>query len=157
MPCFLAAFWSSMAPFMTPWSVRPRAGCPNSAALAASASILHAPSRSEYSEWTWRCAQPGVLTGSRRLGGGSDGARVFRLAIRGRCGLLRGHSACRVEPRQQHVDDPPVADDRGPLPLRGRLAGDERHEGGGADDHGRGEVAGLGRRLGEDLERGAVA
>jgi hypothetical protein len=25
-------------------------------------SILQAPSSSEYSEWTWRCAQAGVLT-----------------------------------------------------------------------------------------------
>jgi hypothetical protein len=26
-------------------------------------SILQAPSSSEYSEWTWRCAQPEVDTG----------------------------------------------------------------------------------------------
>ena len=48
---------------MTPWSVSPSAGWPNSAARSASASILHAPSSSEYSEWTCRCAQAGVLTG----------------------------------------------------------------------------------------------
>ncbi len=29
----------------------------------ASASMLQAPSSSEYSEWTWRCAQAGVLKG----------------------------------------------------------------------------------------------
>src|SRR4051812_25937345 len=46
---------------MTPWSVRPSAGWPNSAARCASASMLHAPSSSEYSEWTWRWAQDGVL------------------------------------------------------------------------------------------------
>ena len=40
------------------------AGWPNSAARLASASILHAPSSSEYSEWTCRCATDGVLTGS---------------------------------------------------------------------------------------------
>ena len=64
---------SSTAPFITPWSVRPSAGCPSSAARAASASILQAPSSSEYSEWTWRCAQAAVLTGERTLGAGPDG------------------------------------------------------------------------------------
>ena len=39
------------------------AGWPKLAARSASLSILHAPSSSEYSEWTWRCAQPGVDTG----------------------------------------------------------------------------------------------
>src|ERR671930_422997 len=39
---------------MTPWSVRPSAGCSNAAARSASASILQAPSSTEYSEWTWR-------------------------------------------------------------------------------------------------------
>src|SRR5215216_7811810 len=63
--CFLQALNSSTAPFMTPWSVSPSAGCPNSAARAASRSILHAPSSSEYSEWTCRCATAGVLTETR--------------------------------------------------------------------------------------------
>src|SRR5260370_42681235 len=48
---------------MTPWSVRPRAGCPSSAARAAIASILQAPSSSEYSLWAWRWTAAGVLTG----------------------------------------------------------------------------------------------
>src|SRR4051795_10974981 len=43
-----------MAPFITPWSVRPSAGMPSSAARAAIGPILHAPSSSEYSLWTWR-------------------------------------------------------------------------------------------------------
>src|SRR5215217_5266781 len=51
-----------MAPFMTPWSVRPRAGCPSSAARAAIASILQAPSSSEYSLWAWRWTAAGLLT-----------------------------------------------------------------------------------------------
>src|SRR5918992_2287514 len=62
MPCFLAALWSSTAPFITPWSVSPIAGWPKLAARSASFSILQAPSSSEYSEWTWRCAQPGGVT-----------------------------------------------------------------------------------------------
>ena len=62
MSCFAHALKSSTAPFITPWSVSPSAGWPNSAARAASLSILHAPSSSEYSEWTCRWAQAGVLT-----------------------------------------------------------------------------------------------
>src|SRR3954454_24666594 len=46
---------------MTPWSVSPMAGWPYAAARSASASILHAPSSSEYSEWTCRCATEGLL------------------------------------------------------------------------------------------------
>ena len=66
MPCFWAALKSSTAPFMTPWSVSPIAGWPYAAARSASLSILHAPSSSEYSEWTCRCATVGVLTGRER-------------------------------------------------------------------------------------------
>ena len=47
---------------MTPWSVSPSAGWPNSVARAARPSILQAPSSSEYSEWTWRWAHPGAVT-----------------------------------------------------------------------------------------------
>ena len=64
IPCFLHALYSSTAPFITPWSVRPSAGWPNAAARAARASILHAPSSSEYSEWTWRWAQDEGVTGA---------------------------------------------------------------------------------------------
>src|SRR3954464_7590807 len=76
-PCLAQAFWSSTAPFITPWSVSPSAGCSNAAARSARASILHAPSSSEYSEWTWRWAQEEVLTGrpnARRPGGGGSTA-----------------------------------------------------------------------------------
>src|SRR3954454_4397376 len=62
---------------MTPWSVRPIAGWSNAAARSASLSILHAPSSSEYSEWTCRCAQV-LLTGQSRLGARSDGTQVPR-------------------------------------------------------------------------------
>src|SRR4051794_13100022 len=57
---------------MTPWSVSPSAGWSNSAALAASPSILQAPSSSEYSEWTWRCTAAAKATPSMRSR--SDGA-----------------------------------------------------------------------------------
>src|SRR6202050_4404670 len=63
-PCFLHALYISTAPFITPWSVRPRAGWPNCAARWARASILHAPSSSEYSECTCRWAQDGLFTGT---------------------------------------------------------------------------------------------
>src|SRR3954470_8628638 len=49
---------------MTPWSVSPRAGWPISAARAAIASILQAPSSSEYSLWAWRWTAGALLTGS---------------------------------------------------------------------------------------------
>ena len=57
---------------MTPWSVSPSAGCSNAAARAASASILHAPSSSEYSEWTWRWAQAVLIRTSPSIGGDAD-------------------------------------------------------------------------------------
>src|SRR3954447_17916030 len=84
MPCLTHAFWSSTAPFMTPWSVSPRAGWPKAAARAARASILHAPSRSEYSEWTCRWAQAGLLTALAMLGARSDGVEG---ALCGDCGV----------------------------------------------------------------------
>src|SRR5437763_16790898 len=64
---------------MTPWSVRPSAGCPNSAARAASASILQAPSRSEYSEWTWRWTAEAI--GQAIMGTREDGTRAVRQQI----------------------------------------------------------------------------
>src|SRR6476661_6233663 len=56
---------------MTPWSVSPSAGWSYAAARSASLSILQAPSRSEYSEWTCRWAQV-LLTGRPRLGARPD-------------------------------------------------------------------------------------
>src|ERR1700757_5085459 len=43
-----------MAPYMTPWSVRPIAGISSSAARATIAWMRLAPSSSEYSVWLWR-------------------------------------------------------------------------------------------------------
>src|ERR1700719_5111225 len=80
-PCLRHALYSSTAPFITPWSVRPSAGCSNCAARAARASILQAPSSSEYSECTCRWAQEELLTGPlnarRRSGGASAAAPLF--------------------------------------------------------------------------------
>ena len=71
-PCFRQAVNSSTAPFMTPWSVSASAGWSNAAARSASASILQAPSSSEYSEWTWRCAQAGLIDRSPSIGIAAD-------------------------------------------------------------------------------------
>src|SRR5512132_197490 len=63
MPCFFASRWSSTAPASEPWSVSVTAGISSSAARAASAGIRHAPSRIEYSEWTWRWTKGASDTG----------------------------------------------------------------------------------------------
>src|SRR5205807_8109747 len=55
--------WSSTAPASEPWSVSVTAGISSSAARAASAGIRHAPSRIEYSEWTWRWTKGASDTG----------------------------------------------------------------------------------------------
>src|SRR3954451_2916051 len=109
-PCLRAALNSSTEPFITPWSVSPIAGWPSSAARAARASTLHAPSSSEYSEWTCRWAQAGVLTDrqnrSRRLGRpGPPRPRRFR-TLRGafRAAICGGAStearSCAAAPRR---------------------------------------------------------
>src|SRR4051794_1684662 len=114
-PCFLAARCSSTAPFITPWSVRPSAGCPNSAARAARASMLHAPSSSEYSEWTCRWAQAGVLTEGRRIGAAPDATPA-----RGRLPRTLRTTARSAQPDRQR---------RAELGRRGRERGviHERH------------------------------
>src|SRR3954453_14605160 len=87
MPCLAAALNSSTEPFITPWSVRPMAGWPSSAARAARASILQAPSSSEYSEWTCRWAQAGVLTDLDTVAGRSDAGQASDQAEPARCGV----------------------------------------------------------------------
>src|SRR5439155_23202108 len=52
---------------MEPWSVSPTAGISNSAARAASDGMRQAPSRIEYSEWTWRWANGASGTGTHSL------------------------------------------------------------------------------------------
>src|SRR5438445_10163976 len=136
-----------MAPFMTPWSVRPMAGWSNFAAWAARASTLHAPSSSEYSEWTWRWTQAGSLTGRLRI----CAAPVGNPGAAGAFPLLAVPGA--LEPAGQGLDGADVAADRPPLGPVG-LAAQEALEGrlGGLD----GDRGGRPGRRGEDRER-AVA
>src|SRR3954463_15440136 len=90
-----------MAPFMTPWSVRPVAGCPKAAARSASFSTLHAPSSSEYSEWTCRCATVGVLIGEGTIGVAADAILSFTRILRLDVDLL----VARCAPRRERVRD----------------------------------------------------
>src|SRR3954471_183777 len=106
---------------MTPWSVSPRAGWPRAAARSASALMLAAPSSSEYSEWTCRCAQAGVLTGPPKIGARSDGAAALP-APSGEC---RSQSLRAVQPGLQEGDHRAVAADHGPVTGRSRLAAEE--------------------------------
>src|ERR687897_1164097 len=90
------ASYISTAPFITPWSVSPRAGIPSSAARAAIRSILHAPSSSEYSLWTCRwtaCPALEVIGIGARLPAGADGAPGPRADQRGACGSRCAPSA----------------------------------------------------------------
>src|SRR5438132_4318341 len=63
IPFFFASLTRSMVPAREPWSVSVTAGISSSAARAASAGIRHAPSRIEYSEWTWRWTKGASDTG----------------------------------------------------------------------------------------------
>src|SRR5205823_2741921 len=65
IPFFWAALTRSIVPAREPWSVRATAGIWSSAARAASAGMRHAPSRMEYSEWTWRWTK-GAVSGTAR-------------------------------------------------------------------------------------------
>src|SRR5512133_3264955 len=62
-PVPLVALKSWIAPAIDPWSVSETAGISNSAARAASSGIRQAPSRIEYSEWTWRWTNGASGTG----------------------------------------------------------------------------------------------
>src|SRR5262249_49037280 len=66
IPCLSASFVSSTAPARDPWSVSATAGIWNSAARAASSGIRQAPSRIEYSEWTWRWTKGAWGSGTGR-------------------------------------------------------------------------------------------
>ena len=59
IPALAPALLNSTAPAIDPWSVSPIAGISNSAARLTSGPIRHAPSRMEYSLWTWRWAYCG--------------------------------------------------------------------------------------------------
>src|SRR5215212_958385 len=109
---------------MTPWSVRPRAGWPSAAARSASALMFAAPSSSEYSEWTCRCAQAGVLTGPPKIGARSDGAA----AVPAPSGECRSQSLRAVQPALQDRDRGAVAAEDGAVAGRGGLAAEEVDE-----------------------------
>src|SRR3954453_14215563 len=136
---------------MTPWSVRPRAGWPSAAARSASALMLAAPSSSEYSEWTCRCAQAGVLTGTPNIGARSDGAAALP-APSGEC---RSQPLRAVQPALEEGDRGAVPADDGPVAGRGRLAAQEGAER-LAGHRDRGGRAVLGRRA-ADPQAAAVA
>src|SRR3954447_740689 len=136
---------------MTPWSVSPSAGWPSAAARSASALIFAAPSSSEYSEWTCRCAQAGVLTGPPKIGARSDGVAALA-APSGEC---RSQALGAIQPALQEGDRGPVAADDGAMAGRGRLAPEEVAERLGR--HGDGRVrATLGRGV-ADPQAAAVA
>src|SRR5581483_5275167 len=65
IPFFWAALTRSIVPAREPWSVSATAGICSSAARAARAGMRHAPSRMEYSEWTWRWTK-GAVSGTAR-------------------------------------------------------------------------------------------
>src|SRR3954471_20056626 len=96
---------------MTPWSVRPSAGWSKAAARAASASILHAPSRSEYSEWTCRWAQAGLLTTPRMLGATPDGWTWLCPQLAESASVALGDALRAVRPAQQLGEERAVATD----------------------------------------------
>ena len=156
MPCLRQALYSSTAPFITPWSVSPSAGCSNAAARSASASILHAPSSSEYSEWTWRCAQAGVLTESSRREVPDRTLRGRRARPRRTLRQFSAHAACA---RSSH-DFSSATSSRSPRTI-GRWPGgvgsapEEVREALGGHRHGR--VRAVLRRGGEDLDAAAIA
>src|SRR5690349_4260693 len=113
-PCLPHAWKSSTEPFMTPWSVSPSAGMPSSAARAAIASILLAPSSREYSLWTCRCAACWagvVLTGPSWQGGWmpTGPRRAVPAAISAFCGTLRsGPVPLGRGETPEHLDEPPL-------------------------------------------------
>src|SRR4051794_24664969 len=136
---------------MTPWSVSPSAGWPSAAARSASALIFAAPSSSEYSEWTCRCAQAGVLTGPPKIGARSDGAAALP-APSGEC---RSQSLRAVQPALQEGDHGAVPADHGTVAGRCGLAAEEVAERLGRHGH-RGVRSALGR-CAADVHAAAVA
>src|SRR3954454_20662972 len=163
---------------MTPWSVSPRAGWPKAAARAARASILHAPSRSEYSEWTCRWAQAGLLKARPMLGAPPDGwtwrsAELAGFGDQSRSGMPWRRSVHRRSWAKQDASPLTVAPSpcggasrarSGGRAWRGAVTGaprgrreprEEREEGLAGDDD-RGVRAAAGRRVIDDRDGRAV-
>ena len=79
IPPFVAFWYSSMAPYMFPWSVRARAFCPSCWQAFTRSLIRFAPSSRLYSLWTWRWQKSGaamavVPRGARLRGAPRTGA-----------------------------------------------------------------------------------
>src|SRR6266567_2791484 len=117
--------------------------------------MFAAPSSSEYSEWTCRCAQAWVLTESSRLGAGSDASRAPRMTSPLAAGVLCSSRLRAVEPGLQERDGLAVAAHDRPVAGRGRLAPEQVPEALGSHRHGR--VRAVFRRGGEDPDAAAVA
>src|ERR1019366_6742096 len=109
IPCLGDAVDRSTVPFITPWSVSASAGWSNDAALAASASILQAPSSSEYSEWTWRWTQEELMNRSFR--GSGPGRKPW--TSRGARATVSA-ALCAFEPASQQAERALVAVDLQP-------------------------------------------
>src|SRR5436190_5331553 len=68
-PVPFVVFQSCTAPAMLPWSVSVTAAISSSAARATRSGIRQAPSRIEYSEWTWRWTNGAAAIGGTVYGG----------------------------------------------------------------------------------------
>src|SRR5579884_1043671 len=81
-PVFCVCLKSCTAPAIEPWSVSVTAGISSSAARATRSGMRHAPSRIEYSEWTWRWTNDAAIS-ARLL------TRYDDFEKRGTCEFLR--------------------------------------------------------------------
>src|SRR3954447_26470539 len=130
--------------------------------------MLAAPSSSEYSEWTCRCAQAWVLTESSRLGAGSDASRAPPTtppqAAAVLCSRPRWAASCLawplgglrpVQPRLQQRHGLAVAAHDRPVAGRGGLAPEQGREPPPGHLHRR--VRAVLRRRGVDPDAAAVA
>src|SRR4029077_20661570 len=73
MPAARACSWKVHAPNRLPWSVRASESIPSALVRLIRSGIRLAPSRSEYSEWVWRCTK-GMLRARYRMGQPLDNA-----------------------------------------------------------------------------------
>src|SRR5579862_191933 len=103
MPCLRAYVKSWTAPASEPWSVRLTAGISSSAARATRSGIRQAPSRIEYSEWTWRWTNGASDMPGATISGAQDRTGFGLLASRERSGERGRHRfrRARVEPERR--------------------------------------------------------
>src|SRR5215210_2100564 len=98
-PVPFVAFQSWTAPAMLPWSVSVTAGISNSAACSTRSGTRQAPSRIEYSEWTWRWTKGAAAIGRDSLRRPPDGSR------NGSVVRLKRHpgETCEADPDREDV------------------------------------------------------